>query len=173
MTPGRAVAILVVAGLATSGRAGCPGEPPWARPGVCDGAGCRLPEPGSRGLLAARRIAAPADTFAEEVCYAHDGLRLSAFVVRPDAPDPRTLPALLYLHGGMAHGRCVSREDPWYLARLAREGPFSVLAAQYRGHGGGDGADEIGGRDVGDVAELYRLANDRGWISPAPASATR
>ncbi len=87
--------------------------------------------------------------------YASDGLRVVGFVVLPAAPGPH--PVIIYLRGGNRDFGRIEAATLLNLAWLADHG-FVVLATQYRGADGGEGADQFGGDDVNDVLALVPLA---------------
>lgn len=103
-----------------------------------------------------RRLAAAArDGRCERVVYSSSGLRVAGFVLRPVTPGPH--PVLFWLRGG---NRDFGRIEPVTLLNLKAlaDAGFVVVASQYRGADGGDGADEFGGADVDDVLALLPLA---------------
>lgn len=103
-----------------------------------------------------RRLAAAARAGrCERVMYRSSGLRVTGFVLRPAIPGPH--PVLIWLRGGnRAYGK-IEQVTLLNLQYLADAG-FIVVAPQYRGVDGGEGADEFGGADVDDVLALVPLA---------------
>ena len=102
-----------------------------------------------------RLIAAANQGRCERVAYASGGLRVIGFVLRPAAAGPH--PVLIWLRGG---NREFGKIEPVTLLNLAwlADAGFVVVATQYRGVDGGQGADEFGGADVEDVHALLPLA---------------
>ena len=89
--------------------------------------------------------------------YTSDGLGVVGFIVRPRSTNGARYPVVIYNRGGF---RDIGKIDAWNLVDFygfASQG-FVVLASQYRGNDGGEGRDEVGGSDVGDVMALSRLA---------------
>lgn len=102
-----------------------------------------------------RLAAAARDGRCERVIYRSSGLRVAGFVVRPAGPGPH--PVLVWLRGGNRELGKIEQVTLLNLKLLADAG-FVVIAPQYRGADGGDGADEFGGADVDDVLALLPLA---------------
>lgn len=91
----------------------------------------------------------------QHVMYRSSGLRVAAYLFRPPSPGPH--PVIVWLRGGNRAFGKVEQLTLLNLQALADAG-FVVLAPQYRGVDGGEGADEFGGADVGDVLALTPLA---------------
>jgi dipeptidyl aminopeptidase/acylaminoacyl peptidase len=104
-----------------------------------------------------RLRAAAAGGRCERVIYASGGLRVVGFVLRPPADTAGPHPVMIWLRGG---NRDFGQIGPVTLLTLLRfaEAGFVVVATQYRGVDGGEGADEFGGADVDDVLALVPLA---------------
>jgi dipeptidyl aminopeptidase/acylaminoacyl peptidase len=98
--------------------------------------------------------------------YASDGLNVVGFVVKPRAAATAPYPIIVYNRGGF---REIGKIDAWNLLDFhgfASQG-FVVLASQYRGNDGGEGRDEVGGRDVADVMALMPLARQLPYADSA------
>ena len=94
------------------------------------------------------------------VTYRSDGLDVVAFVARPAG---ERLPTIVFCRGSyVQNGQAAALLERFH--RLARAG-FLVVAPQYRGSEGGQGTDEMGGADVGDVLEALRLTSALGGDS--------
>lgn len=102
-----------------------------------------------------RLAAAAREGRCERVSYRSSGLRVTGFVLRPAAPGPH--PVLIWLRGGNREYGKIEQVTLLNLQWLADAG-FIVVATQYRGVDGGEGADEFGGADVDDVLALVPLA---------------
>lgn len=102
-----------------------------------------------------RLAAAAREGRCQRVLYSSSGLRVAGFVLRPAAPGPH--PVLFWLRGGNRDFGKIEAVTLLNLQALADAG-FVVVASQYRGADGGDGADEFGGADVDDVLALLPLA---------------
>lgn len=126
----------------------------------------RRPPPGPDGAVLSRRPhrgRGLAGVHVERVVYWSQGLRITGYFLRPEEAGEEP-PLLVYCHGGMAHGRTVDGGILARLARMAREGPYAVLASQYRGHDESDGVDTLGGDDVNDVVVLPEVARNLGGV---------
>jgi dipeptidyl aminopeptidase/acylaminoacyl peptidase len=129
--------------------------------------GLRLPpeDSYSRSLLSAQEYAMRArhDGFmVERVAYASDGLRVTAYIFRPQRIE-RTLPAIIFNRGGNREfGRLGPADITDFYPYLAAG--FVVIGSQYRGNDGGEGREEFGGADVDDVMNLIPLARNLGYI---------
>jgi len=85
--------------------------------------------------------------------FRSSNLNETAYLVEPrHLRSP--LPVLVFNPGRGGDNSRVLR----YLSGIAADGPYIVLAAQYRGVDGSEGVDEYGGRDVNDVLSLVEIA---------------
>lgn len=91
----------------------------------------------------------------ERISYRSSGLRVTGYLLQPAAPGPH--PVLIWLRGGNRDFGKIEQVTLLNLQYLADAG-FIVLAPQYRGVDGGEGADEFGGADVDDVMAMLPLA---------------
>ncbi|MBF5043818.1 prolyl oligopeptidase family serine peptidase [Aggregicoccus sp. 17bor-14] len=93
----------------------------------------------------------------ERVLYRVGALRVRGFVLRPPQASQGPHPVLLWLRGGNAD---YGRIGTFGLVQMQdfTDAGFVVVATQYRGADGGDGADEVGGADLADVRALVPLA---------------
>lgn len=98
----------------------------------------------------------------QRITYRSAGLRVTGFVMKPTGPGP--FPAILYARGGNADFGKVDALTLMHLQQLVNRG-FVVLATQYRGADGGEGADEFGGADVDDLLNLIPLARSQRYIA--------
>ncbi len=92
------------------------------------------------------------------ITYLSDGLKVKGFLLQPKKKG--RYPSIVYNRGGSLEfgslTHYVSSIGLGELARLANEG-FVIAASQYRGNGGGEGAEEYGGSDINDVINLIPL----------------
>ena len=90
--------------------------------------------------------------------YRSDGLKVAGYIVKPKQNGK--YPCIIFNRGG---NRDFSAIDGNVivnlLCRIASWG-YVVIASQYRGHGENEGHDEFGGRDIGDVMNLFPLLDD-------------
>jgi dipeptidyl aminopeptidase/acylaminoacyl peptidase len=90
--------------------------------------------------------------------YMSDGLEINGLLYKPVATVGRLLPIVILNRGG---NRDFGAWFSWYFAKRAfpfAKAGFVVLASQYRGGGGSQGKDELGGADVNDVFNLIEAA---------------
>lgn len=88
----------------------------------------------------------------EDITYWSDGLNVKGFLVYPKKPGK--YPCIIYNRGGNEEfGKLDVVKAYRILARLAAAG-YVVIASQYRGNAGGEGKEEIGGKDLHDVSNL-------------------
>ncbi|HEY5946836.1 MAG TPA: prolyl oligopeptidase family serine peptidase [Kofleriaceae bacterium] len=101
------------------------------------------------------------------IVYAVGSVDAVAIACRPrDASPKATKPLLLYLHGGAGERAKIGADNFQSVLEIRRfcMAGFVVIAPQYRGVDGGGGTDEVGGRDVDDVAALIPLARGFGYV---------
>jgi dienelactone hydrolase len=117
-----------------------------------------------------RAIAADAAVEMTRVVYASDGLREVALACKPkEATAAAKKPLLLWLHGGAGAPSRIGADNVLPLLQLRRycASGFVVLAPQYRGVDGGEGRDEVGGRDLDDVLALIPLGRALPYVDGA------
>lgn len=114
--------------------------------------------PDSVAAMEARSADARAILEAVEVraiTYRSDGLAVKGWLVVPKQGG--RLPCVIYNRGGNREfGAITARGAALQLGRIASWG-YVVVASQYRGNAGGEGAEEFGGADVNDVLNLVPL----------------
>lgn len=95
------------------------------------------------------------------------GPAVKGFLLRPRALL-RPGPLLVFHRGGMGPSEALRPPQLGWLCGLARRGGFVAVAPQYRGAGGGAGADELGGRDLDDSLALARWGRRQPGVRDAP-----
>lgn len=100
------------------------------------------------------------------ILYASDGLKIVGFILKPRAPASGRYPVVIYNHGGNSQIGTLDDTSLLRLSWLIRAG-YVVIASQYRGCGGSEGEDEIGGADIADVLNLIPLAESLPYADPA------
>lgn len=112
------------------------------------------------------RIKGSLDPELIQIKYFSDGLKISGFIYKPRTIPDRKFPLVIWNHGNIGEESTIGVEnynDFYEMYRLAAEG-FVVIASQYRGIGGSEGKDEVGGADLDDVMNLFPLARSLGYI---------
>ena len=97
--------------------------------------------------------------------YLSDGLKVVGFLVKPRDPEGRRYPVIIYNRGGLQDIGKIDVPNLLDFYELAANG-FVVLASQYRGNDGGEGVEQFGGADVGDVVTLVSLASSLPYADP-------
>lgn len=109
---------------------------------------------------------APKDVICERLSYASDGLKVIAYQWRPVHIRAGTkLPLLIFNRGGALEDSKLRPNTQFGFDRFVKAG-YVVLGSQYRGNDGGEGADEIGGADLKDVASLLTLGRSLEYVDP-------
>jgi dipeptidyl aminopeptidase/acylaminoacyl peptidase len=97
------------------------------------------------------------DIDAQRITYKSDGLNVTGVMITPKIIPEEGLPLLIFNRGGSGkYGMITVLQILYLLAPLASMG-YIVLASNYRGNDGGEGAEEFGGADVHDVINLLEL----------------
>ncbi|MBO9308620.1 MAG: prolyl oligopeptidase family serine peptidase, partial [Chloroflexi bacterium] len=122
---------------------------------ISDGAAELPSQPKNGDLLGISLYAQTEATNYYRITYFSDGLRINGFLTEPRREG--TFPALIYNRGG---NRDVGALRGYEFIPFAEAG-FVVVASQYRGGGGSEGFDNLGGADVNDVLNLIPLLQSR------------
>ena len=92
------------------------------------------------------------------IAYKSDGLIVTGLMVTPKAEGK--YPCIIYNRGGRLDiGRLGFRQVNKYFSFLAEQG-YVVIASNYRGNGGSEGKEELGGADVNDVMNLIPVLSE-------------
>ena len=104
------------------------------------------------------------DVDVSAITYASDGLAITGIEVLPHLNPDERIPLLIYNRGGSGnYGMLSPGQVSVLMAPFAQRMRCAVLASNYRGNGGSDGADELGGGDVYDVLRLIELGKQQPW----------
>lgn len=96
--------------------------------------------------------------------YEVDGLRVTGAAVLPEWNAHERGPLMIYNRGGAGeYGALSPAQLSIYMVPYARTLRCGVLASNYRGNFGGQGAEEFGGADVNDVLALVDLGKQQPW----------
>ena len=99
----------------------------------------------------------------ERVTYPSDGLEVYAYVYRPVAPTKR-MPVIIFNRGSYTWPS-FSAELVTMAHRLGQRG-YLVIAPMYRGSGGAQGRDEMGGDDLDDLFNLLPVVRSLTYADP-------
>ncbi len=95
----------------------------------------------------------------EKITYLSDGLKLKGFIAYPKN-SAKKYPCIIWNRGGYGnHGAIDEFTARGIYGQLASWG-YVVFASQYRGNAGGEGKEELGGKDVNDILNLIPLADE-------------
>ncbi len=93
---------------------------------------------------------------AHRIVYRSNGHKVVGFIVEPKEEGKR--PVIIYDRGGSNDfGKILPSDVFVKLGRFALWG-YAVIASQYSGSDGGEGKDEMGGKDLEDVLVLKQIA---------------
>jgi len=97
----------------------------------------------------------------EQITYISDGLKVKGYLAYPIKKDENTkYPCIIWNRGGVGENGAI---DPFtargMFGQMAAWG-YVVFAPMYRGNSGGEGAEDLGGKDVNDILNLIPLADD-------------
>lgn len=96
--------------------------------------------------------------------YRSEGLSVVGFIIKPPAA-PKPSPAIVVARGGNRDLGKIETAMLLELTKLSDQG-FVILATQYRGADGGEGADQFGGADLADLENLFPLARSMPEVDP-------
>lgn len=101
----------------------------------------------------------------KEITYLSDGLRVKGFLLAPKKEG--RYPVLIFNRGGCKDFGALTRGFVARWLSVFASWGYIVVASQYRGNGGGEGKDELGGADVADVLDLLPLIDSLPHADPA------
>jgi pimeloyl-ACP methyl ester carboxylesterase len=93
----------------------------------------------------------------EEVSYPSGQLKLKAWIAIPNHLKGKTVPALVYFHGGFAFG-----SSDWQVCKPFRDAGFAVMCPMLRGENGNPGHFELFFGEVDDAKAAIR------WLAARP-----
>ncbi len=97
-------------------------------------------------------------THVERITYLSDGLRVQGYCARPS--EPGVYPLVIWNRGGWGERGSLDDLTAYLILASTAEWGYVVLATQYRGVKGGEGAEDFGGGDVNDAFNLLKLAEE-------------
>ena len=109
-------------------------------------------------------VAALHDVTVSAMVYDSDGLKVTGIEVLPLLQPGEKIPLLIYNRGGSGdYGMLSPGQVTALMAPFAHKRRMGVLASNYRGNGGSEGAEGWGGSDVRDVLNLIDLGKQQPW----------
>jgi dipeptidyl aminopeptidase/acylaminoacyl peptidase len=95
----------------------------------------------------------------EHVTYESDGLRVVGYLAYPSsAPqDKEKLPCIVFNRGGNRDFGAITPQRAVMMGAMISGWGYVLIASNYRGSPGSEGADEFGGRDVNDVVNAIKI----------------
>lgn len=97
-------------------------------------------------------------THVERITYLSDRLKVHGYCARPS--EPGVYPLLIWNRGGWGERGSLDDLTAFLILASTAEWGYVVLATQYRGVKGGEGAEDFGGDDVNDAFNLLDLAKE-------------
>lgn len=99
-----------------------------------------------------------------DIAYEVDALRVTGAQVLPEWQPNERGPLLIYNRGGSGeYGALSPAQLAIYMVPFAKALRAGVLASNYRGNFGGEGAEQFGGDDIRDVLALVELGKQQPW----------
>lgn len=101
----------------------------------------------------------------EKITYLSDGLKVKGYLAYPHRIlKGNKIPLIIWNRGGYKeNGAIDSFTARGMFGQIASWG-YAVLASQYRGNDGGEGEEELGGKDVNDIKNLFPVAEELQFI---------
>ena len=91
------------------------------------------------------------------ITYLSDGLKINGLLLEPK--EKGNYPCVIFNRGGSGNFGKLTAFDAVILSKIAKEG-YIVIASQYRGNGGSEGKEEMGGKDLNDVLVLPEVLKE-------------
>jgi dipeptidyl aminopeptidase/acylaminoacyl peptidase len=101
-----------------------------------------------------------ANTIVEKITYLSDGLRVKGYIAYPKDSGNKKLPCIIWNRGGYENRGAIDKFTAKGIFGNIASWGYVVFASQYRGNDGGEGEEQLGGKDVNDVLNLIPLADE-------------
>jgi dipeptidyl aminopeptidase/acylaminoacyl peptidase len=99
------------------------------------------------------------NSIVEKITYLSDNLKVKGFIAYPKDTSKK-YPCVIWNRGGIGNrGAIDAFTAKGIYGQMAGWG-YVVFASQYRGNAGGEGQEELGGKDVNDILNLVPLADE-------------
>jgi dipeptidyl aminopeptidase/acylaminoacyl peptidase len=95
----------------------------------------------------------------ERITYLSDNLKVKGFISYPKDTSKK-YPCLIWNRGGMGNRGAIDTFTARGIYGQMASWGYVVFATQYRGNAGGEGREELGGKDVNDILNLVPLAGE-------------
>ena len=101
----------------------------------------------------------------EKITYLSDNLKIKGYLSYPEKISPGgKVPLIIWNRGGYGDKGALDRFTAYGVFGQISSWGYAVLASQYRGNNGGEGIDELGGKDVNDIKNLFSVAKELKFI---------
>ncbi len=101
------------------------------------------------------------NTVVELITYLSYDLKVKGYIAYPkNIEENKKLPCIMWNRGGYGNHGAIDRFNARGIYGQIASWGYVVLASQYRGNAGGEGEDELGGKDVNDIINLMKIADE-------------
>ncbi len=101
----------------------------------------------------------------EKITYLSDNLKVKGYLSYPKKISPGIkIPLIIWNRGGYGEKGSIDRFTAKGIFGQISSWGYAVLASQYRGNDGGEGKDELGGKDINDIKNLFSVAEELNFI---------
>jgi dipeptidyl aminopeptidase/acylaminoacyl peptidase len=101
----------------------------------------------------------------EKIYYLSDGLKVVAYLARPAEIENKKLPVIIFNRGSYIRNDIAYVHAPLFEKMI--DSGFIVIAPALRQSEGGEGTDELGGKDINDVMNLIPLISSLNYADTA------
>jgi len=95
----------------------------------------------------------------EKITYLSDELKVKGYLAYPKNPSKK-YPCIIWCRGGYGNAGAIDEFNAAGIFGQMASWGYVVFAPQYRGNLGGEGKDEFGGKDVNDVLNIMKAADE-------------
>ncbi len=101
------------------------------------------------------------NTVVEQITYLSDDLKVKGYLAYPkNSGKDEKFPCIIWNRGGYENKGAIDHFNAKGIYGQIASWGYVVFASQYRGNAGGEGKEEIGGKDVNDIINLIPLADE-------------
>lgn len=106
------------------------------------------------------------NSIVERITYSSDELKVKGYLAYPSKITKGSkIPLVIWNRGGYGeNGAIDSFTARGMFGQIASWG-YAVLASQYRGNAGGEGKEEMGGKEINDIKNLFPVAEELQFIN--------